>query len=109
MVLHGKFHRPRIEAKPKIQLTYKAQTSFEQRNNSLTYDGKYNMFTGGDDFVKTGQINLWNDDTKVPEKMFTEHCGMLNGSAGEFFPAHRDVDMDNGIDYVDLFSSDICR
>ena len=52
----------------------------------MTYDGKYNMFTGGDDFVKTGQINLWNDDTKVPEKMFTEHCGMLNGSAGEFFP-----------------------
>ena len=98
-----------MDIKQKSQFTYKALIYFEQRNNSLTYDGKYNMFTGGDDFVKTGQINLWNDDTKVPEKMFTEHCGMLNGSAGEFFPAHRDVDMDNGIDYVDLFSSDICR
>jgi len=76
---------------------------FYDRNNSLTFDGRYNMFTGTDDFMKTGQIYGWNGDTKVPEKMYTSYCGMINGSAGEFFPAHRDKT------YVDLFSSDMCR
>lgn len=76
---------------------------FYSRNNSLTFDGRYNMFTGTDDFMKTGQIWQWNGDTKVPEKMYTSYCGMINGSAGEFFPAHRDKT------YIDYFSSDMCR
>lgn len=45
----------------------------------MTFDGKYNMYTGTDDFKKVGQIAKWNDDTSVPEKMYTEQCGKVIG------------------------------
>lgn len=33
---------------------------FYQRNNSDYYDGVFSVFTGGDDIVKLGDMDMWN-------------------------------------------------
>jgi len=76
---------------------------FYERNQSLDYDGVYNMYTGNGDFDQVGQIALWNEDSQVPADMYTGYCGQINGSAGEFFPPNRDKT------FVNLFTSDLCR
>lgn len=61
------------------------------------------MFTGEVDFDQVGQISEWNHQGAVPEHVYSGDCGVLKGSAGEFFPPNRDRT------WLDYFSPDICR
>ena len=61
------------------------------------------MYTGMDDFDDLGRISMWKEKTKVDENIYPGPCGMLNGSAGDFFPPKIDKT------YVDYFSPDLCR
>ena len=60
-----------------------------QRNNSETYDGLYQMFSGLDDIYKVGQISEWQGKSNLSD-FYPEGCQDLVGSAGEFFPQDRD-------------------
>ena len=74
-----------------------------QRNESLEYDGTFEMWTGETTIDKVGQISAWNYNYTIDESIYPDECGELTGSAGEFFPPGR------GKDYVDFFSPDLCR
>ena len=60
-----------------------------QRNNSETYDGAYQMYSGLDDIYKVGQISEWQGRNNL-SNFYSEGCQDLVGSAGEFFPQDRD-------------------
>ena len=64
--------------------------------------GVFNVFTGAKDFSKLGQMHSWN--YKEHSGFFDSHCGLLNGSAGEFYPSNLQVGGS-----VHLFSPDMCR
>jgi len=76
---------------------------FYNRSGNVDYDGYYNMYTGMDDFNRIGQIASWNYNPTLPEKMYTNQCGQVRGSAGTFFPPNRDKT------FIEYFSSDVCR
>ena len=75
----------------------------DQRENVSDYDGVFNMFTGASDLYKVGQIAEWNYARNISENITDGECGRIRGSAGEFFPPHRDRT------HLDFFAPDICR
>ncbi|XP_037084392.1 protein croquemort-like [Pollicipes pollicipes] len=73
---------------------------FYARNTTPYYDGVVNMDTGSD-VSRMGNIYSWNySDTS---SAFAGSCNMLNGSAGELFPARLHKD------FIQFFSTDLCR
>lgn len=60
------------------------------------------MNTGADDISQIGKIEWWNYKNRTD--FFPDHCGMINGSAGEFYPPHQTKDRP-----VSFYSSDMCR
>lgn len=60
------------------------------------------MFTGTDDISKIGKIHEWN--FKKHSGFFKDHCGQINGSAGEFYPPNL-----QDVDSISMFSADLCR
>ena len=79
------------------------QLFIRQRENVSNFDGVFNMYTGASDLYKIGQISEWNYGTNVSDHIYQGECSDIRGSAGEFFPPHRDRT------HVDLFAPDICR
>jgi len=75
---------------------------FYSRNESIEYDGLFQMHTGKDDIYKVGQISAWQGSPDMSE-FYPEPCHGLYGSAGEFFPQDRDK---TDISY---FTPDLCR
>lgn len=75
---------------------------FYTRNGSATYDGVFNMFTGKSNISRFGMVARWNYENPIPS--YESDCGVLNGSAGEFFLPHPKKGGS-----ISLFSSDICR
>jgi len=75
---------------------------FYSRNESSDYDGWYQMYTGKDDLYKVGQISEWQGYTNLSH-LYPEPCDGLYGSAGEFFPQHRDKTS------ISYFTADLCR
>lgn len=75
---------------------------FYTRNNSADLIGHYNVHTGVDDIAKIGSMAEWN--YKPRTNFFAEHCGMLNGSAGEFYPPNLSKEVP-----IQLFTPDMCR
>ncbi|KAL1376210.1 hypothetical protein pipiens_017029, partial [Culex pipiens pipiens] len=75
---------------------------FYTRNNSADLIGHYNVHTGVDDIFKIGSMAEWN--YKPRTDFFAGHCGMLNGSAGEFYPPGLTKDVP-----IQLFTPDMCR
>lgn len=73
---------------------------FVDRNNSATYDGVYNMYSGGKDPSKLGIITKWNYEHKT--SYYPGDCGIVNGSSGELWYAVR------GQETVSIFSPDMC-
>lgn len=64
--------------------------------------GVFNAYTGADDISRMGQMHTWNYKTNTG--FFESHCGMVNGSAGEFYPKNLTPDS-----IVGLFTPDMCR
>ncbi|XP_058824764.1 protein peste [Topomyia yanbarensis] len=75
---------------------------FYTRNNSADLIGHYNVHTGVDNIAKIGSMAEWN--YKPRTDFFAGHCGMLNGSAGEFYPPNLSKDVP-----IQLFTPDMCR
>ncbi|XP_024942403.1 protein croquemort isoform X2 [Cephus cinctus] len=72
---------------------------FYGRNNSETYDGIFNMFTGATDIHKIGSIEKWKYSNRTK---FAGYCGIVNGTNGDLWPPLPDNKT------VSIFSSDLC-
>ncbi|XP_048517037.1 protein croquemort isoform X4 [Dendroctonus ponderosae] len=74
---------------------------FVDRNGSATYDGVFNMYSGGNDIRKLGLITRWNYEHET--SYYPGECAVVNGSSGELWYApHDDKE-------VAIFSPDMCR
>nr|CAD7203608.1 unnamed protein product [Timema douglasi] len=73
---------------------------FAERNNSASYDGLFNMYTGTDDLSKLGMMYSWNYEHQ--SHYYEESCGLVRGTTGEICAPVKDMAT------LDLFSSDIC-
>ncbi|KAK4317176.1 hypothetical protein Pmani_011727 [Petrolisthes manimaculis] len=73
---------------------------FYKRNQSLTYDGLWNMFTGEDTLDHVGTVDLWNQRNETD--YFETPCNRVNGSAGEMWPPNQQKDA------IYFYSSDLC-
>ena len=62
------------------------------------------MHTGASSIMNVGQISEWNFKPNINENIYPKPCGILSGSAGEFFPPGRDKITD-----IEFFSPDLCR
>ncbi|XP_052891788.1 protein peste isoform X1 [Anopheles moucheti] len=75
---------------------------FYTRNNSADLIGHYNIHTGAEDIGMLGKMGEWNYQPRT--NFFEGNCGMLNGSAGEFFPPGLSKQRP-----IELFTPDMCR
>ncbi|XP_075153553.1 protein peste-like [Haematobia irritans] len=86
----------------KVEVPFDKFGWFYTRNGSADLTGVFNVFTGADDISRLGQMHNWN--YKSHSGFFESHCGMINGSGGEFYPPNLTPDS-----IVGLFSPDMCR
>ncbi|XP_012709645.2 platelet glycoprotein 4 [Fundulus heteroclitus] len=68
-----------------------------------TYDGYYNVFTGKDDILNVGKIDMWRQSRSLGF-WNDKYCDMLNGTDASSFPPFVDKK-----EPIFFFSSDICR
>lgn len=59
------------------------------------------MYTGTDNFKKTGMMTHWNGKSNTG--FYPDICGDVKGTTGELWPPAE------GMSTVKLFSSDMCR
>ncbi|KAL9919341.1 LOW QUALITY PROTEIN: protein peste-like [Glossina fuscipes fuscipes] len=85
-----------------VKIPYDRVGYLYTRNNSATYDGHFNVFTGADDIRKMGEIHTSN--YKKHSRIFEVECGQVTGSMGEFFPP-----ILRPQDTLWLFVPNICR
>jgi scavenger receptor class B protein 1 len=76
---------------------------FYSRNNSETYDGKFRMFTGVDQIMKLGNLQLWNG--KNTTNLYRDDCSDIRGTTGELWPPIENNEKPD----LSIFASDICR
>ena len=50
--------------------------SYIQKNNNLTYDGKFNVWDTSD---KNALMARWNNADRIPEKIYTGDCAIVQG------------------------------
>jgi scavenger receptor class B, member 1 len=75
---------------------------FYGQNNTANSSAYYNVDTGMDDIKKLGIIRSFNFQNQT--EFFEGDCGVVNGSAGEFYPqklTHQST--------LSLFTPDLCR
>ncbi|XP_050299507.1 protein croquemort [Anthonomus grandis grandis] len=73
---------------------------FAERNNSATYDGVYNMYSGGKDISKLGVITRWNYEHLT--SYYPDGCNIVNGSSGELWYPPLNAEQ------ISIFSPDLC-
>jgi len=73
---------------------------FYKRNGTSWSDGRVSMATGEQNFSQLGDIIDFNGSNRT---RYPSHCGQLRGSAAGFLSP--DIDRQ----YIDYFSTDICR
>ncbi|ODM93156.1 Protein croquemort, partial [Orchesella cincta] len=74
---------------------------FYTRNNSASYDGVFNMYTGSRNIQSFGELAKWNYENYTTA--YKSSCGRIGGSAGEFFMPVKKKES------ISLFSTDVCR
>ncbi|ODM87463.1 Protein croquemort, partial [Orchesella cincta] len=74
---------------------------FYTRNNSATYDGVLNMYTGRGHIQNFGKMARWNYNNE--SLGYQSNCNYIKGSAGDLFPPNPQKDS------ISIFSTDICR
>lgn len=87
---------------PQFKVPFHKFGWFVERNNTPTYDGRFEIRTGVDDITKVGMMTLWNYSNKT--KFYRDGCSQVNGSSGELWP----VDMEPKSP-ITLFISDLCH
>jgi len=86
---------------PTINIPFSKFGWFAERNESSTYDGTFNMFTGEHDITKLGVMSLWNGNNRTD--FYRDQCGVISGTTGELWPPV------NGKPDISLFVTDFCR
>lgn len=74
---------------------------FVDRNESWTYDGHFEMYSGQDDVTKMGLLTSWDYVNKT--RFHHDECSYVNGTTGEPWP------MGMGKGDISIFIMDICR
>lgn len=64
--------------------------------------GHFNMHTGEDDISQIGTMKNWNYAPRI--EYFPDDCGILRGSAGEFYPPIKEK-----TEPISIFMADLCR
>lgn len=75
---------------------------FYMRNDTANLTGMFNTHTGENDISQLGRLINWNYEPRTT--FFKDHCGMVNGSAGEMYPPKVDRNKP-----VSIFTPDLCR
>lgn len=75
---------------------------FYKRNQSKTFEGRFNVDTGERDINRLGDIYEWNFMSQ--SNFFEGECGIINGSTGDAWAPHRDLTQS-----VSMFTADLCR
>lgn len=75
---------------------------FYMRNDTADLTGMYNANTGENDISMLGKLMNWNYAPRT--EFFKEHCGMINGSAGEMYPPKVTKDQT-----MSFYTADLCR
>nr|CAD7256559.1 unnamed protein product [Timema shepardi] len=70
------------------------------RNDSASYDGLFNMYTGTDDLSKLGMMYSWNYEHQ--SHYYKESCGLVHGTTGEICAPVK------GMETLAVFSPDVC-
>lgn len=99
MVLYGIIKLIDLNSNPK---EFFKNLLFPQRNGTDRIMGHFNMYTGEGDINKIGKMGEWNYSNRT--SYFPDHCGMVNGSAGEFYPPNQTKNKP-----ISFFSPDMCR
>lgn len=73
---------------------------FVQRNNSPSYDGTFNMFTGVTDLKEVGIIKRWNFENHTG--LYGSPCDEVRGSSGDLWPPMV------GVTSAQIFTPDLC-
>ena len=73
---------------------------FYKRNGTSWSDGRVSMATGEGNFSALGDIMDYNGSDRT---LYPGHCGKLRGTAAGFVPPEPDRE------FIDYFSTDICR
>lgn len=87
---------------PQFHVPFSKFGWFVERNNTPTYDGRFEIRTGVDDIRQVGIMTQWNWSNKT--KFYRDGCSQVNGTSGELWP----VDM-NPTGDITLFISDLCH
>lgn len=87
---------------PQFKVPFSKFGWFVERNNTPTYDGRFEIRTGQDDITNVGMMTQWNYSNKT--KYYRDGCSQVNGTSGELWP----VDMDPKGN-ITLFISDLCH
>jgi len=73
---------------------------FYKRNGTTWSDGQVTMATGSKNYSEVGDIKRWKGSNRT---IYPSTCGDLRGTSAGFTP------VDPGRQFVDYFSTDICR
>lgn len=86
----------------KFQIPFSKFGWFVDRNESSTYDGNFEMFTGQNDLSKMGYMTDWNYGNKT--KYYYDECSKVRGTSGELWPVHMNATGD-----ITMYITDVCR
>lgn len=75
---------------------------FVERNESKTYDGRFEIITGQKDITKLGLLTKWNG--KNTTGYYYDECSKVRGTSGEIWPVNM-----NATGNITVFVNDICR
>ncbi|BES94483.1 Scavenger receptor [Nesidiocoris tenuis] len=85
----------------KLKIPFDKFGWFYQRNNSVTYDGTFNMNTGASSLRQLGNILEWNYSKSTHTNY--GQCSVVHGSSGELWSSNAASQ-----DHISIFASDIC-
>lgn len=85
-----------------LKIPFKRFGWFVERNESVTYDGRFEMYTGQHNFSRLGTLLKWNHKTRTP--YFRGDCQRIEGTSGELWPMKMNATGD-----ITFFVPDICR
>lgn len=75
---------------------------FVDRNESWSYDGHFEMFSGQADISRMGTLTQWNYVTKT--KYYHDECSKISGTSGELWPMAMNATGD-----LSFYVTDLCR
>lgn len=75
---------------------------FVERNNSWTYDGHFEMYSGQKDIDRMGTLTQWNYVHKT--RFYHDNCSLVAGTTGELWPMDMQAKKD-----IEFFVTDMCR